>query len=159
LQRVAKKLNDRPRKCLNYKTPHEVFSKSCERKGVALRILIGKAYQIADRKTGEIKNFFSETCWISSIATNTNNLHELINLCAKKPCLIENNFNTAKNRGCNYKHAYSYDWNAVQCFHRLMRLGHAINAITEFTKTIKKYIKDLGVRATLKIIKETLFAP
>lgn len=38
LQRVAKKLNDRPRKCLGYKTPFEVFSKSCEKNGIALRI-------------------------------------------------------------------------------------------------------------------------
>ena len=37
LQRVAKKLNSRPRKCLGYKTPFEVFSKSCEKRGVALR--------------------------------------------------------------------------------------------------------------------------
>ena len=37
LQRVAKKLNDRPRKCLGYKTPYEVFSKSCEQRGIALR--------------------------------------------------------------------------------------------------------------------------
>jgi transposase, IS30 family len=37
LQRVAKKLNDRPRKCLGYKTPYEVFSKSCEKRGIALR--------------------------------------------------------------------------------------------------------------------------
>ena len=37
LQRVAKKLNDRPRKCLGYKTPYEVFSKSCEQRGLALR--------------------------------------------------------------------------------------------------------------------------
>lgn len=37
LQRVVKKLNDRPRKCLGYKTPFEVFSKSCEKRGVALR--------------------------------------------------------------------------------------------------------------------------
>jgi transposase, IS30 family len=36
LQRVAKKLNDRPRKCLGYKTPFEVFSKICEKRGVAL---------------------------------------------------------------------------------------------------------------------------
>ena len=40
LQRVAKKLNHRPRKCLGYKTPFEVFSKSCERKGIALRFSI-----------------------------------------------------------------------------------------------------------------------
>jgi transposase, IS30 family len=38
LQRVVKKLNNRPRKCLGYKTPFEVFSKSCEQKGIALRI-------------------------------------------------------------------------------------------------------------------------
>jgi IS30 family transposase len=38
LQNVARKLNNRPRKCLGYRTPFEVFSKSCERRGVALRI-------------------------------------------------------------------------------------------------------------------------
>jgi len=38
LQRVARKLNNRPRKCLGYKTPFEVFSKSCAKRGVALRI-------------------------------------------------------------------------------------------------------------------------
>lgn len=38
LQLVAKKLNHRPRKCLGYKTPFEIFSKSCEKQGVALRI-------------------------------------------------------------------------------------------------------------------------
>ena len=37
LQRVVKKLNGRPRKCLSYKTPFEVFSKSCEKRGIALR--------------------------------------------------------------------------------------------------------------------------
>lgn len=38
LQRVAKKLNNRPRKCLGYKTPSEVLRKSCEKMGIALRI-------------------------------------------------------------------------------------------------------------------------
>ena len=38
LQRVARKLNNRPRKCLGYKTPFEVFSRSCERVGVALGV-------------------------------------------------------------------------------------------------------------------------
>jgi transposase, IS30 family len=38
LKSVANKLNNRPRKCLGYKTPFEVFNKSCERRGVALRI-------------------------------------------------------------------------------------------------------------------------
>lgn len=38
VQRVADKLNHRPRKCLGYQTPYEVFSKACKKKGVALRI-------------------------------------------------------------------------------------------------------------------------
>ena len=36
LQGVAKKLNNRPRECLGYKTAFEVFSGSCEKMGVAL---------------------------------------------------------------------------------------------------------------------------
>ena len=38
VQRIADKLNHRPRKCLGYQTPYEVFSKACKKKGVALRI-------------------------------------------------------------------------------------------------------------------------
>lgn len=38
VQQVAYKLNHRPRKCLGYQTPYEVFSRACKRKGVALRI-------------------------------------------------------------------------------------------------------------------------
>lgn len=38
LRCIERKLNSRPRKCLGYKTPFEVFSKSCQKRGVALRI-------------------------------------------------------------------------------------------------------------------------
>ena len=58
-------------------------------------------------------------------------------------------------RGC----AFSYNWNAMQGFHYLMRLGHTINAISEFTKTLKKFIKELGCSATHKLIKDTLSSP
>jgi IS30 family transposase len=38
LQEVAQKINNRPRKCLDYQTPFEVFSRTCEKAGVALRV-------------------------------------------------------------------------------------------------------------------------
>lgn len=38
LHRVNKKLNDRPRKCLGFKTPFEVFKKECEKHGILLQI-------------------------------------------------------------------------------------------------------------------------
>ncbi len=38
VQLIESKLNNRPRKCLGYQTPYEVFQKECKRKGIALRI-------------------------------------------------------------------------------------------------------------------------
>ncbi len=38
LDRVAIKLNNRPRKCLDYETPREAFMKSAKRHGVALQV-------------------------------------------------------------------------------------------------------------------------
>jgi transposase, IS30 family len=36
LQKIEDKLNNRPRKCLGYQTPFEVFSKHCQKQGVSL---------------------------------------------------------------------------------------------------------------------------
>jgi len=116
-------------------------------------------YEEVDKKTGKIVDRFSEHTWISSIRVSIHNVHELFNLGARKKELIEDSINTEKNRGYQYKHAFSYNWSAMQGFHYLMRLGHAINTITEFTKELKRYIKELGCSATLKIIKDTLFSP
>jgi hypothetical protein len=112
-----------------------------------------------DKKTGEIIIKYSEHQWISSIPMNINNVHELCNLGARKLGLIEDSIHTEKHRGYHYEHAFSYDWNAMEGFHLLMRLAHAVNAISEFTKKLKKWIKEHGCSVILKIIKETIFNP
>ena len=38
IQIAANKINNRPSKCLNYKTPAEEFSRLAAKKGIALRI-------------------------------------------------------------------------------------------------------------------------
>ncbi len=81
-------------------------------------------YEDVDKKTGEIIQCFSEHAWISSILITLDKVHELLNLGARKKELIEDSMNTEKNRGYHYKHAFSYNWNAMQGFHYLMRLGH-----------------------------------
>ncbi len=40
-----------------------------------------------------------------------------------------------------------------------MATGHAINAVSEFSKKLKQFIKNEGCSAILKLIKETLFSP
>ena len=116
-------------------------------------------WEEVNKTTGEIEVKQSEYTWISSVPMSIEKVHGLCNLGTRKKELIEDSINTEKNRGYKYKHTFSYNWNAMQCFHYLMRLGHAINALSEFTKKLKKYIKATGVSATLKFIKETLFSP
>jgi DDE family transposase len=110
-------------------------------------------WQEVDRKTGEIITKYSQKQWISSIKINVDNIHELCNLGARKIWLMEDSINTEKHRGYHYEHAFSYDWQAMQGFHLLMRLAHAVNAISEFTKKLKKWIKEQGCGAILKLIR------
>ena len=116
-------------------------------------------WEEVDKKTGEIIFKYSQHHWLSSIRINIENVHELCNLGARKVGLIEDSINTEKHRGYHYEHAFSNEWNAMQGFHLLMRLAHAVNAICEFTKKLKKWIKEQGCSATLKLIKETIFNP
>ncbi len=109
-------------------------------------------WKVVCNETGDIIKQFSEHTWISSIPLSIDNLHERCNLSARKRHHIEDSFNTEKNRGYQYSHVFSYNWNAMQGFHYLMRLGHAINALSEFSKKLKKYVKELGVSSTLNRI-------
>jgi hypothetical protein len=112
-----------------------------------------------NKLSGEIEVKYSEHTWISNIPFSINNAHDICNLGARKKESIEDSFNTEKNRGYHYKHAYSYNWNAMQGFHLLMRLGHAINALSSFTRKLKKFIRENGSGAFLKKIKEIIFNP
>ena len=112
-----------------------------------------------NKQTGAIDVKYSEHTWISSISLTIDNVHELLNLGARKKEAIEDSINTEKNRGYHYKHLFSHNWNAMKGFHLLMRLGHALNALSQFTKQLKKYAKENGSSATLAFIKETLFHP
>ena len=112
-----------------------------------------------DKITGDIVVKYSQHQWISSININIKNVHELCNLGARKIGLMEDSIHTEKHRGYHYEHAYSYNWNAMRGFHLLMRLAHTVNALSEFTKKLKKWIKEQGCLSVLKIIKETLFNP
>jgi hypothetical protein len=112
-----------------------------------------------NQQTGTVEVKYSENTWISSIPLTIDNVHELLNLGARKKEAIEDSINTEKNRGYHYKHLFSHNWNALKGFHLLMRLGHALNALSQFTRKLKKYVKENGSSATLIFIKETLFHP
>jgi hypothetical protein len=118
-----------------------------------------ESWKEVDKDTGETIIRFSEHKWITNFELSIENLHEIANLGARKRWGIEDSNNTEKNRGYSYKHLFSYDWNAMKCYHYLMRLGHILNAISEFTQNIKEMISKFGCSFILNIIKETLSNP
>lgn len=118
-----------------------------------------ESWKEVDKDSGEIATKFSEHRWITNFNISLNMLHEFANLGARKRWLIEDSNNTEKNKGYSYKHMFSYDWNAMRCYHYLMRLGHALNALSEFAKHLKQLIKDFGCGFILKLIRETLEHP
>ncbi len=115
-------------------------------------VACNEKWEVVSEETGDIITKFSEHTWISSLPLSVHSLHELCNLAARKRAFIEDSFNTEKNRGYQYQHVFSYNWNAMQGFHLLMRLAHAVNALSEFTKKLKKYIRELGVTNTFNRI-------
>jgi len=62
-----------------------------------------------NKVTGNIEVKYSEHCWISSIPQSIDNIHELLNLGARKKEAIEDSINTEKNQGYHYKHLFSHN--------------------------------------------------
>ena len=118
-----------------------------------------ETYEEVNRNTGELEQRYSQHAWISSLHLADKTVHELLNLGARKLWLMEHSFNVEKNQGYHYEHAFSHEWFAMRGFHYLMRLGHALNAVFEFTRVLKKYIKAWGVQETFDRIIETLCSP
>ena len=116
-------------------------------------------YEKVNSHTGEIETKYSEHKWITNFEIKMNNIHEICNLGFRKRWGIEDSNNTEKNRGYNYKHLFSTKWNAMKCFHYLMRLSHALNAILEFNKKLKKLMVEYGISYVLNLNKETLMTP
>lgn len=118
-----------------------------------------ESWKSVDETTGDIISEFSKHSWISSMPLSFDNVHELCNLAARKRAFIEDSHNTEKNRGYYYQHIFSYNWIAMQSFHYLMRLAHAINMLSIFTKALKKFVKELGIRNTFNRIFTALSNP
>ena len=69
---------------------------------------------------------------------------------------IESGILAEKRCGYQYEHAFSYDWNAMKGYHYLMRLGHIINVLVQYSEHLVKAIRELGVRGFIRFVRETI---
>jgi hypothetical protein len=72
---------------------------------------------------------------------------------------IEESILVEKHHGYQYEHLFSHNWNAMRGFHYLMRIGHTINILTQYSTALIKLVRTLGARGFIDFVRETMAAP
>jgi DDE_Tnp_1-associated len=101
----------------------------------------------------------SKHAWLSDQPLHRGNVHERCNLGARHRWGIESGILVEKHHGYQYEHCFSYDWEAMRGYHYLMRLGHALNVLARYSCALTKYIRALGVRGLIDLVRATIAAP
>ena len=108
------------------------------------------------KNSAEIITKTSRHAWISSKPLNSLNLHKRCNLGARYRWGIESSILVEKRCGYQYEHAFSYNWNAMKGYHYLMRLGHMLNVLAQYSEHLVKTIRELGMRGFIRFVRETI---
>jgi hypothetical protein len=66
---------------------------------------------------------------------------------------IENEFKTEKHDGCMFSHCFSYDWNAMKCFHVLMKIGAAIATLAARSELLNQAFLEKGMRGFVSFLR------
>ncbi len=101
----------------------------------------------------------SRHAWLSSEPLKRSNLHLRCNLGARHRWSIEEMFLVEKHHGYQYEHLFSTHWNAMKGYHFLMHLGHALNALAQFSASLHGVVVQQGVRAFIRYLRESLRHP
>ena len=86
-------------------------------------------------------------------------MHERCNLGARHRWGIESGILVEKHHGYQYEHCFSYEWEAMRGYHYLMRLGHALNVLARYSCALVNYVRALGVRGLIDLVRATIAAP
>ncbi len=122
-------------------------------------VLCNEQWEEVEPKTAEIVPKKMTYAWISSRPLNQLNVHTRCNLGARYRWGIEAGFLVEKHQGYSYEQAFAKNWNAMKGYHYLMRLAHLFNTLARFSKELAGLFAELGVRAAIGFIRNTLTGP
>ncbi len=122
-------------------------------------VVCHEQWEEVDDKTREIGPKKMKYAWISNRPINRLNVHPRCNLGARYRWGIEAGFLVEKHQGYSYEHAFAKQWNAMKGYHYLMRLAHLLNTLARFSKELAGLFAELGVRAAIGFIRNTLTGP
>ena len=122
-------------------------------------VICKESWEDVDKGSNKIVSKKSKHAWISSKPLNRRNIHERCNLAARHRWNIESEILIQKHHGYQYEHCFSYNWNAMQGYHFLMRIGLMLNVLVQYSGCFIDVIKKFGKRGTIKFIFETMKGP
>jgi len=130
-----------------------------ERKKQIVHMVVCKENWEEIGRDSEVVTKKSRHVWISGKPLDRWNVHERCNLGARHRWGIESGILVEKRHGYHYESVFSYDWNAMKGYHYLMRLGHLINVLAQYSERLVKMVRELGVRGFIRFIRETIGGP
>lgn len=118
-----------------------------------------ESWEAWDPKAEQYVTRTARHAWLSSVPLTRQNVHERCNLGARHRWQIEEQLLVEKHHGYHYEHLYSEDWNALRCYHYLLRIGHLINVLVWYSAQLARVVRRLGVRGLLQFVWTTLQGP
>jgi hypothetical protein len=122
-------------------------------------VVCEESWEEIDKTTNEVVTKTSRHVWLSSKPLNHGNVHERCNLGARHRWGIEEGILVEKCHGYQYEHLFSHNWNAMRGYHYLMRIGHTLNVLAQYSTALIKLVQTLGVRGFIDFVRETMAAP
>jgi hypothetical protein len=122
-------------------------------------VVCEESWEEYDEKLDEVVSKRARHAWLSSEALSAQNVHARCNLGARYRWGIEEGILVEKRHGYHYEHCFSQDWNAMRCYHYLMRIGHLINVLVWYSTAVNETVRKLGVRGVLRLVWTTLVGP
>ena len=123
---------------------------------VTVHIVVCEEYwKEQDARTGQTVQKTARHAWVSSEPLRKSNVHLRCNLIARHRWGIENHILVEKHHGYQYEHCFSLDWNAMQGFHHLMRLAHALNSLVQWSAALAGIVTALGARGFIQFMRTT----
>jgi hypothetical protein len=122
-------------------------------------VVCQERWQEIDPETNQPVTKTAKHAWLSPTPFNARNLHERCNLGARHRWGIEEALLVEKRHGYQYEHCFSTNWNAMRGYHYLMRIGHALNVLTQYASALVPLVRALGVRGFIDFLWQTMAAP
>ena len=122
-------------------------------------VVCEETWQEIDSETRQPIVKTSRHVWLSSCPLSKDNVHRRCNLAARHRWAIESGILVEKRCGYSYEHCFAFTWSALKGYHYLMRIGHLLNILVQYSAQLVKLVEELGARGLIRFIYQTLSGP